>query len=753
MKHCFLFFLFLEIFWQNIFAQQEYVQSDTTYVLPSVLVTPTTATERETPATFSNISRNEIQLRHSQLDVPTLLSELPSITTYSENGNGIGYNYLTLRGFDQRRLSIMINGVPQNDPEDHNVYWIDFPDLLASTENIQVQRGAGSAFYGPPAIGGSVNITTTPFTPNQKFIVESSIALQEFGGEHKTKLNAQKYSVSYNSGIIDNTYLFYGKLSRITSDGYRENSYASLNSYFFAIAKFDENMTTRIHCYGGPIEDGLAYYGIPKFLNSDKKLRRKNLTRWESVNNQLTFSIDRRKEEIENFHQPHFELLNEWKISSTTKFSNTFFYVQGDGFFDYDGSWADTSKLRIGYNYGIPATQNPTNTLIRAFVGNKQIGALPRLEIEHENGTLIAGAELRFHRSLHWGKIKSADNVPNNFHFDYRFYEYNGGKDIFSLYAHELYRVDEKTTLMGDVQFVFNRYRITNEKYLRNEISVPYFFVNPRLGINYTTSDVSNVYASVSYTSREPRLRNLYAAEDSYFGATPQFHAQSMNSGTVQYDFDKPLAQPEHLLNFEYGLQYRTTASYFKVNFYWMEFFDELVKSGQLDIFGQPVTGNAERTRHLGMEYDFSHRFTEQLSLAGNFTLSKNRLVRYSTYENSTDENRVEDKLDGNPIAGFPDVLGNVRLTYSIEQLTASLLTKYVGSYYTDNFKNEKNKNDEYTVCNLETQYSFPLSRGTITLRAEVRNLFNRLYFMNGEGNAFFPAAERNYLIGISINL
>ena len=54
-------------------------------------------------------------------------------------------------------ISILVNGVPQNDPEDHNVYWLDFPDLLASTDNIQVQRGAGSAFYGPPAIGGSVN--------------------------------------------------------------------------------------------------------------------------------------------------------------------------------------------------------------------------------------------------------------------------------------------------------------------------------------------------------------------------------------------------------------------------------------------------------------------------------------------------------------------------------------------------------------------------------------------------------------------
>ena len=78
--------------------------------------------------------------RYDTQDVPQLLSELPSTTFYSENGNGIGYNYLNIRGFDQRRISVMVNGIPQNDPEDHNVYWIDFPDLLASTENIQVQH-------------------------------------------------------------------------------------------------------------------------------------------------------------------------------------------------------------------------------------------------------------------------------------------------------------------------------------------------------------------------------------------------------------------------------------------------------------------------------------------------------------------------------------------------------------------------------------------------------------------------------------
>jgi len=128
-----------------------------------VTVVATRAVEGETPAAFSTLSNEDIETRYYAQDVPVMLSELPSTTYYSESGNGVGYNYLSIRGFNQRRISVMINGIPQNDPEDHNVYWLDFPDFLANVDDIQVQRGAGSAFYGPPAIGGSINIISSRF--------------------------------------------------------------------------------------------------------------------------------------------------------------------------------------------------------------------------------------------------------------------------------------------------------------------------------------------------------------------------------------------------------------------------------------------------------------------------------------------------------------------------------------------------------------------------------------------------------------
>lgn len=734
------------------YGQQEKADRDTVYILSPVVTTATRARERQTPVSFSDLTPLQIRERYSMQDVPVLLSDLPSITTYSENGNGIGYNYINLRGFDQRRISVMINGVPQNDPEDHNVYWIDFPDLMGSTDNIQVQRGAGSAFYGPPAIGGSVNLVTNPFKTEPGITLESMIGLQEFGDSSRSlALNTRKYGASFNSGLVARQYMIYGRLGKITSDGYRTNSWVDLNSYFLGAIRFDKNMTTRFHFFGGPLEDGLAYTGLPKFVNSDPQLRRQNLTGWELAPDGAGYAsaTPRRAQEAEGFSQPHVELIHEWRLSPSVTLHNTLFYYTGDGYFDYDASWADTTMLRLGSAYGIPANSNPGKTLVRAFVGNRQWGWLPRVEIDHGSGSLTLGAEIRIHRSTHWGKIQYATELPPALDPDYHFYEYNGEKNIFSGYAHELFRLEDNVLLMADLQVISNRYAIKNEKFLGINFDMPYVFANPRLGLNYNMSDAWSSYVSFAYTSREPTLRNLYAAEDAYFGATPQFKADT-SGGKVAYDFTRPFAEPERLFDAELGVRYRTADAFVSVDAFWMEFADELVKSGQVDIFGQPVTGNAERTRHVGLEVEGAINVVPNVTVSGNITLSGNRLIRYRI----VDDNGVPATLDGNPIAGFPDALGNLRCTYRDEGFTCSISVKYVGSFYTDNFKNAQNRNDAFAVANAELLYTIPRVLGVeLGLRGEVRNIFNRLYFMNGEGDAFFPAAERNYVFGLTLNL
>jgi iron complex outermembrane receptor protein len=306
---------------------------------------------------------------------------------------------------------------------------------------------------------------------------------------------------------------------------------------------------------------------------------------------------------------------------------------------------------------------------------------------------------------------------------------------------------------MADLQIAYNRYTLKNEKYFDYNFSVPYLFANPRFGINYNATDRVNTYVSIAYTSREPRLKDLYSAEESIWGSTPQFEADT-TGGIIRYNFNKPIAKPEHLFDLELGGVYRNRQTMASVNFFWMEFQDELIKSGAVDIFGEPVMGNADRSRHIGVELQGQLDIAYGFSIHGNATASYNRLISYSIVDNVSNGIVYRRSLDGNPIAGSPDVMGNFRISYSSNDLITSLDAKYVGDFYTDNTKNNLLKNDAYTVVNAMLSYRLTLGSDVfLTVRGEIRNVFDALYTMSGEGIEFFPAAERNYIFGMSLQL
>lgn len=700
---------------------------------PVTTITATRARERETPVVFAALQREEIEQRYSTQDLPALLSELPSSTYYSESGNGLGYNYLTIRGFDQRRISVLINGIPQNDPEDHNVYWLDFPDFVSNIEDIQVQRGAGSAFYGPSAIGGSVNILTRSLSP------ERSITATAGRGSYDTR----RYSASLNSGLIGGHYIFQARGSRLQSDGYRDQSWVDFWSYFLSAARHGTSSVTRLNFYGGPIKDHLAYYGVPKDSLSSRTGRR--------------FNSIRRHDEVENFNQPHLELFHDYRLSDHLRLSNALFYIRGSGFFDYDGSWAPFSYFRLTPENGFAVNGNPeelytNDLLIRAYVDNRQIGWLPQAMWSHGRGELTFGAELRRHRSLHWGRIQKGSGLPEGAVGGGRYYQYRGAKDIVSLYAHESLQLRDNVNLMLDIQFAHLRYRLYDEKFIGTDFDVPYNFLNPRIGINYNVSENMNIYANVARTSREPRLKNLYdAAEASALGVTAKFDTLADGS----FNFDRPLVKPEVLNDFEVGVGYRSNRLRGALNLFFMDFRDEIIKTGQSDRFGQPITVNADRTLHRGIEISSAIRISDVLELNGNAMMSKNTLKRYLEFEVDSVGTAREIKLDGKPIAGFPDFIANARLTFSRGGLSASLAIQAIGKQYTDNYEKEQNAVDAYTVFNGYASYRFgdgsPVAG--LTLQFHVQNLFDKLYAMHGEGSDFFPAAERQVFVNAKYDL
>lgn len=737
----------------NISLEPTIIQSQT------ILVTSSVGRENLLPITYSNVSKIEIQKKFIIQDFPQFLSEFPSTISYSENGNGIGYNYLSIRGFDQRRISVTINGIPQNDPEDHNVYWIDFPDLLEDVNNIQIQRGVSSNLIGAPAIGGSINIITSPFTQNREIKIKSG-----FGS-----YNTRKLLISFNSGLIDN-YAMYARLSKINSSGYRENSWTDFLSYFVSVVRYDENATNQINIFGAPIADGLAYTGLPKWAIYNKDERKKNFSYWEDANNQYTYTTPRRVNEIENFNQPHVELLSDINLSENVKLNSALFAYWGKGFFDYDGSWGDTTYFRMTYDNGFSSSVDFSNALIKAYVDNQQYGWIPRIQVQSDLGQFIFGLELRRHRSLHWGSVWYAQGIPVGPDQTWRYYEYKGEKNVLGGFAFYQTRLLDKLTLNLESQFVYNRTRLFDEKFVGTDFTIKNFFVNPKVGFVYDFRPDFSFYGYVANVSREPRLKNYYDAAESSGGEVPQFELDKNGN----YDFSKPLVKPENLMNIELGINHKSNLYSVQLNVFYMYFKNEIIKLGMVDRFGQPKTGNADLTTHTGIEIStevrpFTHFFFNMnLSYMRNVV---NKGFLYMKYRDPITNDRKVAQIDlsGNRIPNSPDLIYNFRISYDNDKVYLSLSGNYVGKQFTDNFDTKlgelsarypkmvdytDNVVPDYFVMNFDVRYKFRLSSiGEITLFGRVNNLLNRLYATYGTGKEFFPAAERNFFGGLEITL
>ncbi len=692
--------------------------------VPEVIVTGTRAEDRGSSSTYSNLDKLEIERISVNRDIPSILNQLPSTSFYSESGTGIGYGYIRIRGFDQRRISVLINGVPQNDPEDHSVYWINFYDLANSLEDVQVQRGSSLSFYGPPAIGASINLVTT------KPFVEPGVSFEAGLGSYNTK----KYALNANSGLIADRFMIRFRGSKVMSDGYRDWSWSEFYRFFVTASYFDDIQTISLSAYGGPQEDGLAFYGISKSQNGDEQTRKYN------------YGATSRDREVLN--QPQISLVHDLKLGNNVWLKNTLFFLSGDGFFDFNANYGDHNYFRLD-----PQIVIPSDIMMRAFVDNDQFGWIPQIEYNYGTGKLMAGGEVRIHRSLHWGRIESGTGLPEDVvgeRGNKHFYEYNGGKNVYSVFVSVAHHVTERLNVIAKLQSIYQQYLLPNEKYVGTDFKTPYFFVNPQIGLSYSISPVLSVYGSASLTRREPPLKNLYEAESASWGAVPQFEKNSDGS----YNFNEPFVKPELLTNLELGTRIALQKFVGSINFYYMDFENEIVPSGGLDVFGQPRVGNAGKTLHLGIELEGAYKLPWNLQFNFNGNFSRNRYVEFKEY----DGNGTVISRNDNYIANAPEIIVNAGLTYLSENFFASFNANHTGVQYTDNsihpdgMKPDEVTVDPFTVVNLAIGVNYKITSARLKLSLEVNNLFDNKYLMNGFGwDNFFPSAGRNLMTNLKV--
>ena len=182
------------------------------------------AKDRKTPVAVSTIKAAEIKEKLGNQEFPEILANTPSVYA-SKSGGGFGDSRVTIRGFDQKNIAVMINGVPVNDMENSSVYWSNWAGLSDVASAMQVQRGLGSSKLAISSVGGTINVVTKTSEMKQGGAVSADFANN----------NYLKTNVSYNTGVMKNGLSASILLNQTNGAGYVNGTSFQGGNYFIAL--------------------------------------------------------------------------------------------------------------------------------------------------------------------------------------------------------------------------------------------------------------------------------------------------------------------------------------------------------------------------------------------------------------------------------------------------------------------------------------------------------------------------------------
>ncbi|MDL5511021.1 TonB-dependent receptor [Arenibacter sp. M-2] len=689
--------------------------------LDEVLVSAVRVT-KQSPVTFTNLTKEQIKPRNLGQDIPILMNFLPAVVTTSDAGAGVGYTGIRVRGSDGTRVNVTINGIPYNDAESHGSFWVNMPDFASSTESLQLQRGVGTSTNGSGAFGASLNLLTDAVS-NEAFGQISS-SLGSFG----TLRNNLKFS----TGLLNDHVEIAGRLSRITSDGYIDRASSELDSYFLQGSYIDDNTLVKALLFGGHEITYQAWNGIDAAtLESDRTFNSAGIYTDENGNTQFY------KNEVDNYRQNHFQLHWNEQISNYWNTNLAFHFTKGRGYFEQYKEEDDFST------YGIePITVDgeevdKTDLIRRRWLVNDFYGTTFSANYDKESLNLILGGGWNKYEGSHFGEIIWA-RFSNNKNFEDRYYDNSSTKTDLNLFAKANYKFSDQWSAYGDLQYRTIGYKANGED--TGLVDDTFDFFNPKLGITYDLNMNNNFYLSYARANREPN-RN---------------------------DYESGSPKPEKLNDYELGWRYITPDVQLNTNVYFMGYKDQLVLTGELNDVGAPLRANVGDSYRLGLEVDATIALGNQFKIRPNVALSKNR-NRDFVFQRDGELQELGDTH----ISFSPDIIvGNVLTYQPKENVQLSLLTKFVGEQYMGNIDSEGSKLDSYSQTDFNVQYEINTNGfvKSIVLSGLVNNIFDSLYVSNGyfytfdddytvpgtvttyEGAGYYPQAGINFLLGASIS-
>jgi len=642
------------------------------------------------PWAVSHVAPEELARRDAAVDLPYALRFTPSVVVTSDAGTGIGYTGLRVRGSDATRVQVTLNGVPVNDAESHQVYWVNFPDLMGSTDGVQIVRGAGSGTYGPGAFGATVAIGTTA-------LAEQAGGRLVLGGGSVGTLRG---TVAASTGRLGRGWYGEVRASHVRSEGWVDRADARLTGVHLSVARTADRGRAVYTALLGHERTYQSWFGVPVIALDGTA---EEISFWAAGSYEYGYGTDtariadliarraqhnyyRYADEVDDYRQDHHQLLGEWQA----------------------GRWALRGTLNATFGRGYYEQYRDPGTVRRRWLANALGGAVLSAGRPLGTGTVEAGLAGFVYSGDHFGRLLATPEdgpLPS----PREYYRGNGFKQDGSAFLRTVLAPRPGLAVHAELGARAVAYTVdgTDNDLRTLAVEDRLLFVNPRVGADWSRGPW-RAFASAAVAHREPS-RSDYV--------------------------DRPLGaaapRPERLIDTEGGLRVTRGRVTAELVAFRMAYRDQLVLSGALNDVGVPLRINVDRSWRQGLELSADGFIGRRIRLTPTLTWSANRIEAFDEviYDYGIAISEVVIPRGTTDIAFSPALTGAAVAAIEVAPgLTAEWAVRHVGRMHLDNSGVEDRSLPAYTVHDARLRYE----RAQIAVSAFLVNVLNSRYSSNG---------------------
>jgi len=770
--------------------------------LDALEVFATRAVERETPVAFSDVDKQQLEQQMASQDMPLIMNVTPSVYA-TESGGAKGDSRINVRGFNQRNVAVMINGVPVNDMENGWVYWSNWDGIGDATSSIQLQRGLSAVNLATPSIGGTLNVITdaTALTPGGGL-------KQEFGsaGFIKTTVNLATGNVGdfafmaqgvyqdgngLPNGAWNTGWSYYLGASWAVSAKNRLDLFAlgapqrhGQRLYAQNIGAFNNEFALSLDSYDPAAAE--EYWESPDGMDFNQN--------WNSVSTSYTGKqaagsnifdrkIDDNLNERENFfHKPQINLNWHSQFTPTLNLSTVAYYSGGNGGgtgtlgdFEWNytlqptrvADWDGNVRINSGTldDSGDPKPAGRSDGILRNSRNNQwTIGLISKLKKQFDSPlTMEIGVDWRTAEIDHFREVR--DLLGGNYYLDddNEFtgererglgdkvdYDFTNTVDWLGGFVQAEWSTPKYTLFgMGGVSTI--NYKSVNhflDDGTGNElVQDPDNIVGGQFkaGGLYNLTDKWGLFVNAGYISKVPILDGVILDEDGAMNPDPQ---------------------NEKFISFEAGANYGSVdrSLVLNLNAYFTQWNDRTWTRSVVDEAGDEglVSLLGLDARHMGVEAELTWRLSNIVSLSGAASLAD--------WEYTDDVAGTFREDPGAPLVPYNLYVNGLKVgdapmiqfMYGVSVFpTQGLFLQLLGRTYAKNYSQfdplDRDDPDDrvqswqapgYSVFDAHLQFAFPESfrLGNRTmLFVHVLNLFDNTFILDSIDNSAFNSWDQDH--------